>query len=98
MADGFREYRFDGFSVIVDTAGPIFYDCDDDTVIVAAFTPTEPPTARLERNGVIEVTRLVRAASGAKYAGERGLVFWTKGDEATVEWPQGSRFSCRVRP
>jgi glyoxylase-like metal-dependent hydrolase (beta-lactamase superfamily II)/membrane-bound inhibitor of C-type lysozyme len=98
MADGFREYRFDGFSVIVDTAGPIFYDCDDDTVIVAAFTPTEPPTARLERNGVIEVTRLVRAASGAKYAGERGLVFWTKGDEATVEWLQGSRFSCRVRP
>jgi glyoxylase-like metal-dependent hydrolase (beta-lactamase superfamily II) len=98
MADGFREYRFDGFSIIVDADNPVFYWCDDKPGIVAAFASTDPPTVRLKRDDAIVVARQVPAASGAKYQADPGISFWTRGDEATVEWPQGTRFSCRVRP
>ena len=97
MADGFREYRFDDFSIIVDTNNPVFYECEDDSAIVASFIPAEPPTVRLKRDETIVVARLVPAASGAKYEGDRGVMFWTRGDEAVVEWPRGTRFNCRVR-
>ena len=97
MADGVREYRFDGFSVIVSTDGPVFYDCEDGSAITAIFVPGDPPAARLKRGENLTVARLVRAASGAKYETESGTVFWTRGDEALVEWPQGPRFNCQRR-
>ncbi len=40
---------------------------------------------------------LVPAGSGAQYQGEFGLLFWSKGDEALVHWPQGTTFKCRVK-
>jgi glyoxylase-like metal-dependent hydrolase (beta-lactamase superfamily II) len=98
LADGFREYGFDGFSVIVDAERTNFYDCADGPAIVAVFVPGDPPAARLKRGDSRAVAGLVRAASGAKYAAEPGVVFWTRGDEALVEWPEGSRFNCKRRP
>lgn len=97
MTDGFREYFFDGFSIIVDADNPVFYLCDDKSMIVASFVPTDPPTVRLLRGDALLVARQLPAASGAKYAADLGVSFWTKGDEAMVEWPQGTRFNCRVR-
>ena len=97
MADGFREYRFDGFSVIVSAESPVFYDCDDGSAIVAMFVPGDPPAVRLKRGDTRTVARLVRAASGAKYEAEPGLVFWTRGNEALAEWPGGYRFNCERR-
>jgi glyoxylase-like metal-dependent hydrolase (beta-lactamase superfamily II) len=97
MADGLREYRFDGFSVIVNAESTVFYDCDDGSAVVAIFAPGDPPAARLKRGETLVTARLVRAASGAKYEAEPGIVFWTRGDEALAEWPQGARFTCRVR-
>ena len=97
MTDGFREYQFDGFSIIVDTANPVFYECEDSSIIAASFVAGDPPIVRLRRDGAPIVAQQVRAASGAKYEGDLGVMFWTKGDEAMVEWPQGSRFNCRVR-
>ena len=97
MADGLREYRFDGFSVIVDAGRTIFYDCEDDSAMAAVFVPGDPTAARLKRGGTLAVARQVRSASGAKYEAGSGVVFWSKGNEALVEWPQGDRFNCRVR-
>ena len=57
----------------------------------------DPPAARLKRGEDLTVARLVRAASGAKYETESGILFWTRGDEALVEWPQGRRFNCQRR-
>jgi membrane-bound inhibitor of C-type lysozyme len=64
---------------------------------VAIFAPGDPPAAWLKRGESLVTARLVRAASGAKYEAAPGIVFWTRGDEALAEWPQGARFTCRVR-
>jgi glyoxylase-like metal-dependent hydrolase (beta-lactamase superfamily II) len=98
MSDGYREYRFDGFSIIVDPGNPVVYVCEDESAIVAAFDSVEPETLRLKRGGVVVAARQVRAASGAKYEADPGITFWTKGNEVMVEWPEGVRFNCRVRP
>ena len=98
MADGLREYRFDGFSVIVNAVSPVFYDCDDGSAIAAIFAPGDPPAARLKRGDTVTAAKLVRAASGAKYEAEPGVVFWTKRGEALVEWPASNRFNCERRP
>lgn len=37
----------------------------------------------------------VVAASGAKYEGE-GVIYWSKGDEALLETPQGLHKLCRI--
>jgi glyoxylase-like metal-dependent hydrolase (beta-lactamase superfamily II)/membrane-bound inhibitor of C-type lysozyme len=83
---------------LVDGTAPVFYACDDNSEIVATFIPTDPPTVRLERGDTLKVGRLVPAASGARYEADFGTSFWTKGNEAIAEWPQGNRFDCRVRP
>ena len=98
LADGLREYRFDGFSVIVNAGNPVFYDCDDGSAIAAIFAPGDPPAARLKRGETLAVAQLVRAASGAKYEAQPGIVFWTRGDEALVEWPGVDRLNCERRP
>lgn len=92
-----REYRFDGFSILVDAGNPVFYECDDNAALVVSFAAGDPPTVRLARSEATIVAQRVRAASGAKYEGDRGITFWTKGKEAMVEWPKGTRFNCRVR-
>jgi glyoxylase-like metal-dependent hydrolase (beta-lactamase superfamily II)/membrane-bound inhibitor of C-type lysozyme len=82
---------------LVQGGDPVFFACDDNSEIVATFIATDPPTVRLERGDTLKVGRRVPAASGAKYEADFGTSFWTRGDEAMVEWPQGTRFSCRVR-
>jgi glyoxylase-like metal-dependent hydrolase (beta-lactamase superfamily II)/membrane-bound inhibitor of C-type lysozyme len=95
MSDGFREYRFDGFSIIVDADKLFIYECEDNSSIVASFQSSDPPTVRLKKDDTVILARQVRAASGAKYESDSGITFWTKGGEAMVEWPAGIRFSCR---
>ncbi len=97
MSDGFREYRFDSFSIIVDANNPVVYVCEDESALVASFDSNDPPTVRLKRRDALVVARQVPAASGAKYEADPGITFWTKGDEAIVEWPEGARFNCTVR-
>ena len=81
---------------LVPGGEPVFFACDDGSEIVATFIPTDPPAVRLERGDTLKVGLLVPAASGAKYEADFGTSFWTKGDGAMVEWPQGTRFSCRA--
>jgi len=82
---------------LVDGGEPVFYRCDDNSEIVATFVPTHPPGVRLERGDSLRVGMLTPAASGAKYEADFGIMFWTRGNEARVEWPQGNAFNCTVR-
>jgi len=82
---------------LIEGGEPLVYRCDDNSEIVATFVPTEPAGVRLERGDTLQIGLLTPAASGAKYAADFGVTFWTSGDGARVEWPQGNRFNCTVR-
>ena len=68
------------------------YRCESGQTIVARYDNSNPdaPTARLEYRGRTFEMYNVRAASGARYATEqglspdKGLQWWTKGDDATL--------------
>jgi len=83
--------------MLVKGGDPVFYMCEDRSEIVATFVPTELPTVRLERGDRTEIAWLQPSGSGSNYEGEFGLSFWIKGDSASVEWPQGTAFTCEVR-
>ncbi|MEQ8965625.1 MAG: MliC family protein [Azospirillaceae bacterium] len=57
----------------------------------------ERPAVRLERGDSIEVGVQVPAASGARYEASFGVSLWTRGDEARLEWPEGTVATCRRR-
>ena len=82
---------------LVDVGNPVFFKCDDNSEIAATFVPTDLPTVRLERGDSVKVGWQVPAASGAKYEADFGVTFWTRGDEATVNWPQDTHISCTIR-
>ena len=84
---------------LIEGQKPVFYMCNDNPAdeIVATFFPTTPPSARLERGDSTEIVVEGPTGSGARYLGDFGIVFWIKGDEAMVEWPQGTSFDCKVR-
>jgi glyoxylase-like metal-dependent hydrolase (beta-lactamase superfamily II)/membrane-bound inhibitor of C-type lysozyme len=81
---------------LVQGGDPVVFRCNDRSEIVATFIPTEPPTVRLERGDTLKVGWQVPAASGAKYEADFGVTFWTRGDEAMVNWPQDTHFECTV--
>ncbi|WP_269580980.1 MliC family protein [Roseibium sp. Sym1] len=84
---------------LIKGQAPVFYTCNGNPAdeIVATFYPTEPPSARLERGDTTEIVVQGLSGSGARYEGDFGIVFWIKGDEAMVDWPQGTEFDCKVR-
>ncbi|MEZ5866475.1 MAG: MliC family protein [Geminicoccaceae bacterium] len=84
---------------LVPHGDPVFYVCAGEPAneIVATFYEAELPAVRLERGDRTEVAVVEQTGSGSRYEGEFGLVFWIKGKEAQVEWPQGTSFTCRVR-
>lgn len=84
---------------LVPHGKPVFYTCNDNPAdeIVATFFQSERPSVTLERGDSVMVAILGPSGSGARYLGDFGKSFWIKGDEAMVEWPQGTSFNCRVR-
>ncbi len=84
---------------LIEGQKPVFYTCNGNPAdeIVATFFPTTPPSARLERGDTTEIVVEGPTGSGARYVGDFGILFWIKGDEAMVEWPQGTSFDCKVR-
>ena len=83
---------------LVEGGDPVAFICNGTEEIVAAFVPTDPPTVRLRRGDMLLVAWQVPSASGARYEADLGMSFWTKGDAAIAEWPQGTRLDCRVTP
>lgn len=78
---------------------PIFYICNGNPAdeIVATFYESELPAVRLERGDSVEIAVLQPSGSGSRYEGGFGISFWIKSNEARVNWPEGNRFTCRVR-
>lgn len=72
------------------------YACGERPAIVARFYRTYPSAARLQR-GDVQVTAVAeRSASGVRYVTDAGVSFWTRRDEALVEWPRGNSFRCEA--
>lgn len=65
------------------------------TTLLVTFVATDPPAVNLVRGKEAETAVGVPSASGARYMGDFGISFWTKGDEAMLEWPEGRRFDCK---
>jgi uncharacterized protein len=64
--------------------------------LYVTYFQTDPPSANLvSLDNVITVLQQ-RSASGAKFEGAFGVTFWTKGNEAQLEWPQGSQMQCQL--
>jgi len=85
--------------MLLEGRPPVFWFCDNDPTneFVTSFYETDPPSARIERGDRTVVALLTPSASGSRYEGPFGIVFWTRGDEAQVDWPQGTSLSCVVR-
>ena len=83
---------------LVPAIDPVFYTCQNNPAneIVATFFETDPPAVRLERGDSQEIAIQGISGSGARYEGSFGIVFWVKGDEAMVEWPEGNGFDCKL--
>lgn len=84
---------------LVDGRDPVFYVCNGNPAdeIVATFYPTDPQAVRLERGDSQVIALQTRAASGARYEADFGILFWEKGGVAQVEWPQATKFTCTAR-
>jgi uncharacterized protein len=86
---------------LIEAASSFIYACDDrpDSQITVTYFKTDPPSANLVRSGGERITVLLGpTGSGARYEGPSGVLFWEKGGEAMVEWPQGTQFHCKVKP
>ena len=83
--------------MLLEGGEPVFFECDDNSELVATFVPTDPATVRLERGDAVKVGWQVPAASGARYEADFGVTFWTRGNEAMVSWPQDTRINCKAR-
>ena len=76
-----------------DTIGPVTFQCDDSSEIVATFdNAPDPATVQLVRNDQTFTLPQAMSGSGARYEGDR-IEFWNKGDDAMVEW-QGQKLEC----
>lgn len=78
---------------------PVSYVCEGNPAneIVATFYQTELPTVKLERGDSRLIGIQGVSASGARYLAPFGVAFWVKGEDAMVEWPEGTSFGCRTR-
>lgn len=72
------------------------YACDGNPAneVTAYFFNTERPSIRLEYGDSIDTGSLVPTASGTRYEASFGRYFWTKGEEATFVWTEGSEMTC----
>lgn len=67
------------------------YECRTPTANIALMTVNtlSSNTLALSLNNAHHIVQLSRSASGAKYTNNKGVVFWNKGDEATLSINSG---------
>lgn len=72
------------------------YSCEDNPAheVVVFFFATDRPSLRLEYGDQVHTAWQVPAASGSKYAMQFGGLFWSKGDDAQLEWATGEAAHC----
>lgn len=80
----------------VRSRGPASWTCGGDgksDALRVTFYETQPAMVLLERGGVTLAAFQTRAASGARYEGER-VLFWEARGEATLNW-MGAESKCK---
>lgn len=84
---------------LANVGASVYFACNDGAADELIFTPieTNPPSANLVRGNSTATVILDPAGSGSKYTGDNGVSFWSKGDAAVVEWPEGKSFDCKVK-
>jgi len=77
----------------------VYFDCTGAAKAEIIFTPfaTDPPAANLVRGNDSTTVIQRMSGSGARYEGDFGILFWNKGREAMVRWPQDKEYICTER-
>lgn len=74
--------------------GPVAFDCAGRTLTVT-FVAGAPAMAHLRWRGAGYAAVQVESGSGARYRGPDGAEIWTKGSDAAVALPDGTKLDCR---
>ena len=74
----------------------VSYSCNGNPAneFTAYFFDTQLPSVRLEYGDSIDTGSLVPSASGARYSASFGRSIWTKGDQASFVWTEGTEMTC----
>jgi uncharacterized protein len=72
-----------------------YWNCDGSKMplIVTPFK-TDPPSVNLVRGDEVTTAILRPSGSGSKYEADFAVIFWEKGREATLNWPQDKTERC----
>ena len=76
--------------------GPVAFECGG-TPLAATFVAGEPALVHLRWRGAGHALTQVESGSGAGYQGPGGALFWSKGGDAELALPDGTRATCRER-
>ena len=86
------------YSFCAEVARREVWSCSEkNTKLQVTAFKTEPETIKLVRGNESTTAIQRRSGSGVRYLGSSGVVFWMKGREATLEWPQGTDEQCRYQ-
>lgn len=75
------------------------YDCETPSANTTSLKVNSlgPDTLALTLNNTHHIVQLSRAASGAKYTNNKNVVFWNKGDEATLSVNSGNYYCSLIK-
>ncbi len=86
-AAGFVAYQRMPVPVAVLPDQIFIYNCDDETQITfSTNNNAQPPAGMLTWKDQEIAMTLQESASGAHYVAGSGQTFWSKGEDATVQW------------
>ncbi|MCJ8190569.1 MliC family protein [Sphingomicrobium aestuariivivum] len=77
--------------------GRVYYICDNGRTLFVDFDGSTSVTVEERGRGTSEVEQLTReaTASGARYVGPDGEIFWDNGDEAMWRGTSGEETTCQ---
>lgn len=85
--------------LLIKGGDPKFYECNDnpDNEVVVTFFKGSKPAVRLERGEKVAVAVITTSGTGSKYISDDGVLFWVKGNAATMDWPPAKSLSCALK-
>ena len=95
LVNGEKEPRYDFCAEV--TRRELWTCGKDQTRLHVTAFKTEPETVTLVRGDESTTAIQGRSGSGVRYEGPSGVVFWMKGREAMLEWPQGTEQHCNYQ-
>lgn len=93
LVNGEKEPRY---SFCAEVTRREVWSCgEQNTKLYVTAFKTEPETVNLVRGEESTTAIQRRSGSGVRYVGSSGVVFWMKGKDAQLDWPQGTEEQCR---